>query len=208
MTTTAETYPHYAAAYAAQPADGPDALVTLRQRGWDAFAKLGLPYRSSRQRTLEVHQRRSHRPRSLCPPSSIGLGGSRDPIWQRCKRPPRAQADWRTLVFVDGVVAPGLCHGIGVGASDVLAVHTLADAISSGQGPDGTLSKLAQPEDDGFVALNTAFVRDGAVILWYRSWRRRLVSSTWCTSPPDGNSPGLPIPAPSLSAGRELSGSL
>ena len=54
MTTTAptfasETYPHYAAAYAAQqPSDIP-ALRKVREQGWEAFNRLGPPTRPARQ---------------------------------------------------------------------------------------------------------------------------------------------------------------
>ena len=163
-TTSADTYPHYAAAYAAQPADGPDALVALRQRGWDAFAQLGLP---TARRGNEPWKYTNVAPiarEAFAHPHPLAVGEAGiDLAAVQTSAPWRA--DWHTLVFVDGVVAPGLCNGIGVGASDVLAVHTLAEAIGAEQGLDGTLSKLAEPEDDGFVALNTAFVRDGAAIV-------------------------------------------
>ncbi len=164
MTTTSETYPHYAAAYAAQPANGPDALVKLRQRGWAAFSKLGLP---TARRGNEPWKYTNVAPiarEAFAHPGALAVADAGIDLAAVQTSAPW-QADWRTLVFVDGVAAPGLCNGILVGASDVPAVDNLAAAIGSGHGLDETLSKLAEPEDDGFVALNTAFVRDGAAIV-------------------------------------------
>ncbi len=162
-TSAADTYPHYAAAYAAQPANGPDALVKLRQRGWDAFSKLGLP---TARRGNEPWKYTNVAPiarEAFAHPDALAVAEAGIDLAAIQTSAPW-HADWRTLAFVDGVVAPGLCNGIVLGASDAITVDTLADAIGSGPGLDGTLSKLAEPEDDGFVALNTAFVRDGAAI--------------------------------------------
>ena len=72
------------------------------------------------------------------------------------------QPDWRTLVVVDGVFAAGLSTGNGSGAGIAAG---LADAVKSEPKLGANvLGQLASPEDDGFAALNTAFVGDGVGI--------------------------------------------
>ncbi len=70
---------------------------------------------------------------------------------------------WANLVFVDGhysealSTAPGLTNGVRAGS--------LADAISAGdEAVESHLARFASVEEDGFTALNTAFVRDGAFV--------------------------------------------
>ena len=68
------------------------------------------------------------------------------------------------LVFVDGVFAPALSH---VHANEPEArVRTLADALrTDGERLEPYLARLALSEDNVFVALNTAHLRDGAVVI-------------------------------------------
>ena len=163
-TSVADTYPHYSAAYAAQVADVPEALLDLRRRGWEAFARLGLPIA---RRGNEPWKYTNVAPvaREAFAHSAIpdieGVGIDLDTV--RACAP--WQAEWRTLVFVDAVFSPVLSSGISVGASDAPLVATLVDAVGAGGNIDGTLAALANPEEDGFVALNTAFIRDGATIV-------------------------------------------
>ena len=70
---------------------------------------------------------------------------------------------WATLVFVDGhysevlSTAPPSDNGV--------RVTTLAQAIASNaEQVEANLAQHASVEDDGFTALNTAFVRDGAFV--------------------------------------------
>ena len=160
-TSAAETYPHYAAAFAAQSADGPDALRGLRKRGWDAFQNLGLPIARrgnepwkytnagpiAREAFAFGHELRSEG-------AGLALADVQAVApWQ---------SDWRTLVMVDGVFVPALSNGFTAAAAGGLTVAPLPDAISAMD--DTLLGSLAPPEDDGFTALNTAFIHDGVAI--------------------------------------------
>lgn len=72
-------------------------------------------------------------------------------------------ADWETLVFVNGRHVPGLSSVNGV---DGLEVSTLASAaIDHPEIVEEYLAKYARvSDDDGFGALNTAFLTDGAFV--------------------------------------------
>ena len=157
-TSAADTYPHYAAAYAAQADDGPPSLRDSRGRGWAAFLKLGLP---TARRGNEPWKYTNAGPIAReafgfadnLPVQSAGV----TPETLRAIAP--RQADWRTLVMVDGVFAPALSDGF-TAASDGLTVAALSDAAGAGRG----IGSLVAPEDDGFAALNTAFARAGVGI--------------------------------------------
>ena len=164
MTTTAptspvDTYPHYAAAYAAQPDAGQPALSRLRQRGWDAFQNLGLPT-----------ARRGNEPWKYTNAGPIARASfAFEPVLRvDGLTPADVQAvapshhDWRTLALVDGVFAPDLSNGFTAAGPDRLTVAPLSGTV--GAMDETLLGSLATPEDDGFVALNTAFVRDGVVV--------------------------------------------
>ena len=165
MTTTAptppaDTYPHYAAAYAAQPDAGPPALSRLRQRGWDAFQDLGLP---TARRGNEPWKYTNAGPIAR---EAFAYGPELRAAAGLTKADVQAAApwhsDWRTLVLVDGVFTPALSDGFAAPASDGLTIAPLTDAVDLVG--ETLLSSLAPPEDDGFVALNTAFLHDGVVI--------------------------------------------
>jgi Fe-S cluster assembly protein SufD len=71
--------------------------------------------------------------------------------------------EWITLVFVDGVYREEL--GSGGLRSGGIQVHSLADAISGNGVPlQAHLTRYAPIESSGFTALNTALIREGAVI--------------------------------------------
>ena len=72
------------------------------------------------------------------------------------------QDDWTTLVLVDGRYAPELSR---INQSSGLRVSSLAEALRSN--PEALEAQLGQHvsvEQDGFAALNTAFLRDGALV--------------------------------------------
>lgn len=160
-TPASETYPHYATAYAEQHASATPAIQEMRERGWEAFNRLGLP---TARRGNEPWKYTNAGPIARETFSHADLS-SRDSVeltqaellaiapWQ---------PDWRTLVVVDGAFAPGLSTPRD---GDVGTATGLADAIGSSPELGGqVLSCLATPEEDGFAALNTAFIGDGVGI--------------------------------------------
>ena len=159
-TSAADTYPHYAAAYAAQAEAAAPTLRRLRARGWDAFLDLGLP---TARRGNEPWKYTNAGPIAR-EPFAFGHELRAEDVGLTLADVRAAapwQDGWRTLVMVDGVFAPALSDGIAVAQSSGLTVAPLPDALDAG---DALLGSLAAPEDDGFTALNTAFMRDGAVI--------------------------------------------
>ena len=163
-TSVADTYPHYAAAYAAQPADGPDALRGLRRRGWDAFARLGLP---TARRGNEPWKYTNVAPiarEAFAHPAPLSVADA-GIVLADVRGAAPWQDDWRALVFVDGVFAPGLSNGVSASASGAPTVAALPDAIDDDRALAEELGSLAAAEDDGFTALNAAFTRDGAAVV-------------------------------------------
>ncbi len=162
-TSPADAYPHYAAAYAAQPADVPDTLRRLRKRGWTAFTRLGLP---TARRGNEPWKYTNAAPIARTPfafeptlrPADAGLT-----LADVSAAAPR-HSDWRTLVMVDGVFAPALSDDIALDAAG-LTIAPLPDALAADPaGVDALLGSLAAPEHDGFVALSAAFIHHGVSI--------------------------------------------
>ena len=73
------------------------------------------------------------------------------------------QADWHQLVFIDGIYSEALSTA--PSDDDDVVVTSLAQAIASGSDDVETrLSQYTDIEEDGFIALNTAFISDGAFV--------------------------------------------
>ena len=142
-------------------ATDPQWLTDLRREAWSRFNKLGFP---TARRGNEKWKYTSVRPLAAAnfdsplvinPPENINTADLR-------RVAPWNDA-WTNLVFLDGHFA-GYLSNPQNGAGQIM-VTNLADAIASGN-PDvqRQLAKHANTDDDGFTALNTAFLRDGAFI--------------------------------------------
>ena len=160
----AETYPHYAAAYESQPDAGPATLRKLRERGWNAFQDLGLP---TARRGNEPWKYTNAAPIAR---ERFGFGqldhSQAGLTLEHLQAMAPWQPDWRTLVFVDGEFAEQLSSPPSTGSSDGNpVVGRIADAATSRPAlVDGFLTTLVTPESEGFAAVNTAFLQDGAAI--------------------------------------------
>jgi len=140
------------------PASEPEAVRTLRLRGLERFISLGFPTQ---------HQEAWR----LTNVSPIARGTFVRPSATTAPKPEDI-APWTfdaaaRLVFVDGRFVPGLSHRDGLPA-EVFA-GSLAEALDRTPGEVepflgklGTLAKVA--DTNPFVALNTAFLRDGAFL--------------------------------------------
>ena len=172
VTDAADAYPHYAAAFAAQTPPAAPALGDLRRRGWDAFGRLGLP---TARRGNEPWKYTNIAPIARAEFAGAGVGAAADTTAGGGVTLAGLQAlapwqpGWHTLAFVDGVFAPGLSsdgNGNGGGGLSVIALSDAAavggDGVAAGI---NLLGELALPDADGFVALNTAFIGDGAVVV-------------------------------------------
>ena len=145
----------YAQARAGLPGDA--AVGAQRQAAFDVFAREGLPYRRVEEwKYTDLRAlMRDAKPLAI-PPDAASKA--------RAKKAGAMVGDVETrrLVFVDGVFVPELSDTAGPEAG--LEVGTLADAFATSVPIIGAhLGKLA-PVNDVAVALNTAFMGDGAVI--------------------------------------------
>ena len=135
---------------------GPVWLAELRGRGLESFSDVGFP---TERRGNEKWKYTSVTPISrtvLRYAFEPGLAGAGEI---------RAAAPWdeseARLVFVDGHYAEELSS---TGNLPGVRVGRIADACSNGAAEPGSLGSLARPDGDAFAALNTAFLRDGAVV--------------------------------------------
>lgn len=160
MTQTLTRYEQYTTDFDALDGAGqPEWLQNIRERAWRRFQDVGLP---TARRGNEPYKYTNVAPiadaeLALAADGAVGIGadelGSVAPIQDGCAR----------LVFVDGNYSPGLSDSTGI--EDSVRVSSLADAIESDDGAVSThLGRYADVEEDGFTALNTAFIRDGAFV--------------------------------------------
>ena len=160
-----DAYPHYAAAYAAQPPPAAPTLGELRRQGWDAFCRLGLP---TARRGNEPWKYTNIAPIARAEFAGLAAAPGADSGATLADLQAAApwQPDWHTLAFVDGRYAPGLSSD-GIHNGGGVSVIPLSNAAAGNGAVAGLnlLGKLALPDSDGFVALNTAFISDGAAVI-------------------------------------------
>ncbi len=157
MTQTITTYERYAEQYSTVPATVPGWLKTLRQKGFDNFARLGFP---TARRGNEAWKYTNVAPVARAELSIPSPAPTPHPETVRKAAP--WSDDWLTLVFVNGRHYPTLSTHH---ESDDVTVSSLSSAMdSNGAVARQRLGTLASVEDDGFAALNTAFISDGALV--------------------------------------------
>jgi Fe-S cluster assembly protein SufD len=159
MTQTITRYQQYDTDYKSfsESKAQPEWVQSLRESGWARFQDLGLPT-----------ARRGNEPwkyTNIAPIAEASLTLAQMPgriTLDEVKAVAPWDDGWTNMVFVDGIYVSDLSSG----ASSGVAVTSLAEAIATsdelvrinlGQAPH-------MEEDDGFVSLNNAFLRDGAVL--------------------------------------------
>ncbi len=157
MTQTLDTYRQYADQYSGLPSTGPAWLNTLRQKGYDNFSRLGFP---TARKGNEAWKYTNVAPIARSE-FSLPSQASAPEIEVIRKAAPWVD-DWNTLVFVNGQYRSDLSN---THEPDGVMVSSLGDAL----GGDGAviqqnIGTLTSVEDDGFSALNTAFITDGALV--------------------------------------------
>jgi Fe-S cluster assembly protein SufD len=129
----------------------------LRAAAFEQFARAGLPHRRVEEwKYTDLRALMRDAKPLASPPDAAAIA--------RAKDAGRALSDgeFRRLVFVDGAFVPELSDLAALDAG--LTVGTMADALARSDAlVTGRLGKVA-PTDDAAVALNTAFMGDGAVI--------------------------------------------
>ena len=142
-------------------ANEPSWLSDLRQHAWSRFTKLGFP---TARRGNEKWKYTNVRPLATANFDSE-VNGRRDSDTRitNLGRLAPSHDGWLNLVFLDGYFADYLSTG--TQKSNGVVVSNLADAIAL-DNPivQQHLAKHAEVEDDGFTALNTAFLQDGAFV--------------------------------------------
>ena len=157
MTQALTTYDRYAEQYARLPKSDQGWLAGLRQRGFDNFSRLGFP---TARRGNEAWKYTNVRPvarTEFCAPVSTDM-----PSVEALSGVVPWADDWQTLVFVNGNLSSKLSvtHD-----DDNVTVSNLAHTLSTDESVLAQrLGSLASVEDDGFAALNTAFLQDGALV--------------------------------------------
>jgi len=143
--------------FAAARTGEPAWLNALRKKAMERFAELGLP-------STHLEDWKYTNVSALAkPPFQLSQGVHR--IGKAMlEREPLAKLQCGTrLVFVNGRHAPELSAMGSLPAG--VRVHSLADALRGGDGRiESHLARYASFDNQAFVALNTAFVDDGAVI--------------------------------------------
>jgi Fe-S cluster assembly protein SufD len=142
----------------AATAEAPEWLEPVRRAAMDRFAATGFPTaREEEWRFTPVTPIAQGSWRAIAP------GGAEDITPEQLRPFIFGHADWCTLVFVNGEHAPALSTP-GSLPPGMLAT-SLADALRNGDDLlQRHLARYARIDDNPFIALNTAFLRDGALV--------------------------------------------
>ena len=157
MTQALTEYDRYADQYANVAGSGPTWLRNLRQKGFDNFSRLGFP---TARRGNEAWKYTNVAPVARAE-FSVSTSGDSPSVEALRDTLPWVE-DWNTLVFVNGRFSPELSIIHDTGSVTVSGLSALVE--SDGAVARQHLGSLASVEDDGFTALNTAFIGDGAVV--------------------------------------------
>ena len=157
MTQTLAKYERYQSQFDGIVDDSsPDWLDGIRNQGMKDFASLGFPTarRGNEAWKYTNINRIANGEFEIAPKSELTL--------DQLKESAPWDDDWTTLVFVNGRYSAELSKPSTEGS---VTVGSLAELIRhNGKIVESHLASIAHTEDDGFAALNTAFVRDGAVV--------------------------------------------
>ena len=157
MASGTDSYERYLADFesAAQSGGGPEWLGGLRREAIESFGRVGFP---TQTRGNERWKYTNVGPLARSTFSHSLSGDGESTSLERVKELAPWDDDWTTLVFVDGVHDPALSRGDGPVARS-MARRVASDGAAVGE----HLGRYASIED-GFIAVNTAFTHDGAVV--------------------------------------------
>ncbi|MEA3025651.1 MAG: Fe-S cluster assembly protein SufD [Alphaproteobacteria bacterium] len=146
----------YMAEKAKLPGDGK--VVALRDTAAARFDALGLPHRRIEEWKYTDLRALIREARPIAgTPDAAGIARAKD------AGKLVGDMDARRVVFVDGTFVPELSD-----LSDLspgLSIRSMAQALAAGDPLiDGNLGKVVPADGEGVVALNTALMRDGAVV--------------------------------------------
>jgi Fe-S cluster assembly protein SufD len=132
-------------------------LQSIRQAAIERFGELGFP----------TTENEDWRFTNVAPIATIPFQTARyqytEAIAEKLRRSPLFDLDCSRLVFVNGVHSPEL-SAVGTLPPGVRADSFAAALGDQAPGLEAHLARYANAKDDAFVALNTAFIRDGAFV--------------------------------------------
>ena len=157
MATGTNSYERYLADFeaAARQNGGPAWLEGLRRQAIESFGQVGFP---TQTRGNERWRYTNVGPLARSTFSYSQDVDSESASLEQVKSLAPWDDEWTTLVFVDGIYAPALSRGEGATARSI-ANTVAADGAVVGE----HLGRYASIQD-GFIAVNTAFTYDGAVV--------------------------------------------
>ena len=162
MTQTLSRYDRYISDFHAleTAADGAGWVQPIRQHALDRFAQLGMP---TARRGNEKWKYTNVGPIAN---ATFGYPTGAGPIavdQADVRQVAPWHDEWLSLVFVDGRHSPTLSTA--KAGTNGVRVSSLAEAMVSDRPVvEQHLARYASVEDDGFTALNTAFLHDGAFV--------------------------------------------
>ena len=157
MASGTGSYERYLADFetAASRDGGPAWLGGLRQQAIESFGRVGFP---TRTRGNERWRYTNVGPLARSTFSYSQDVDSESVSVEQVKALAPWDDDWTTLVFVDGIYAPTMSRGEG------MAVRSIARTVASDGAVIGEHLGRYASIHDGFIAVNTAFTYDGAVV--------------------------------------------
>ena len=168
MTQTATRSGNYLADFQALQRDGaaagPAWLRELRDRAWSRFAALGFPTARRGNEKWKYTNVAPIAKSSFVYSRDLASDGALEAGWLRNAAP--WERKWINLVFVDGSYSRELSNGPGgPGAARGSRAASLAEVMGhNGRAVEQHLARHASIDEDAFTALNTAFIRDGALV--------------------------------------------
>ena len=160
MTQTLTRYEQYRSDFHSLDGAGqPEWLRDIRAAAWQRFLDVGLP---TARRGNEPYKYTNVAPIADAE-LALAMNGSGEIGVEELSEIAPLQDGCSRLVFIDGRYSAALSST--PSGADGVRVSSLADAIQAGS--DTVVEHMAQYadiEDDGFIALNTAFISDGAFI--------------------------------------------
>ena len=160
IVTENETYQEQHAAFQRQPS--PTWLTELRQQGFEAFTRLGIPNRRLEDWRFTNVAPLAKRPYVLASRAPSANEITNDDI-QELVAQTALDDNFHRLVFINGRYSSewSRLHEL----SDGVVIDNLMTVISNRPGDvQSQLGSQVDFDDAGFAALNTAFLEDGAVI--------------------------------------------
>ena len=145
-------------------------LEEIRQPAWAVFNDIGLPTARRGNEKWKYTDVRPIANQTFIYGPSVSIDRSAE-LNSLDSIIPKSD-DWITLVFIDGVCQSGTSEK----SLDSVEVSTLSEALENhGDLVKKYLGREAVYSDDGFTALNTAFIEDGAFVLARESSEQNAV---------------------------------